>query len=137
LDALTVMTDSAELTWPASEKDDAERTCDGAGSKEARTTTGTNNHNQYATRAPAAALSGFLSRPTSSTAALDAIVAFVSARNRSASIVELLNHALELFDVILAELLLLTEVGNERRYAAVKHSIEKSTAFVRQPLVTS
>src|SRR5688572_5101958 len=74
------------------------------------------------------------SSPTQRMEKLESRVAFASASSISAPIVELLDETLEVFDVFLAELLLLTEVRHQRSHATTEHAIEKAMALGRHPV---
>src|ERR1043165_9867261 len=69
-------------------------------------------------------------------ATLAASVIMSKARRRSAAIVELLDEPFELLDVVLGELLLLTEVRDPRRHAPTEHTVEEAVALAGQPGVT-
>jgi hypothetical protein len=64
---------------------------------------------------------------------LEASANRTSTCSASATIVELVNQLLQIFDIFLAELLLLAEIRHERRDSATGYAIEEPVAFGGEP----
>src|SRR5919108_5964437 len=120
---------SADRNCAGIDSRDTWRTCEGMGNRDARVSTGTSNHSQYAARAPAQARSGRRSASTRRMPTLDTIASPNSVRRISAAIFELLHQALELLDILLAEPALLAEMRDQRRDASVEQPVEKAAAL--------
>src|SRR5579862_7142869 len=135
MDSLAVATENAVRICPGKSTCADASIGEGAGRRTASTVVGTRIHTQYAVRAPTVTCNGFRRSRTISTAALNASVVSISTCNTSALIVEIPDQSLEVFDILLAQLLVLAEVGHEGRDAAAEQTIEEAMAFARQPLV--